>query len=497
MAVHSPNPAYTLPPPFSPPLSAIRTSSDITKPAAIDIDMMRSEHNRSTRAASVLSGMSAEDMEAAETLNSLQQSIALRTSSVLCTPLTCDSTEYHSPRQNPPTLVQTQTTFESDQPEPLLRLFTSQYPLAGSLINGSLSAYKTTQSYIPGAEWTERNVGLPIAGTVARISGVEGGLRWALKPKRDGRPSSATPTPDVEKGYSDIVSNGTDRPSSDLTYTETLPAYSPGDRSPPYSEQQGLLKTRDRQPPPGWRQQLVISTSGLGVAMSDDSIRSLRFCLSWLRWANGHLGEAIQNLKNLLERWDEGITPGEHAAPMSVASMTQSQEERRQAALSARIAALKADVLKTLKDVIAIVSNYAGGALPTNARELVHRHLTSLPQRFSLATMAGNSPTDGTDENLNDSEAAQSGRRVMLLAQEGLDMMTQVSRVVNDTLVSAEGWCEKLGRRTNSQSQQPMLLDEKSDDASMRSETVATNDGIIESHQRQQQQPGDDVHMEM
>lgn len=402
--------------------------------------------------------------------------------------------EYHSPRQNPPTLVQTQVTFESDQPEPLLRLFTSQYPLAGSLINGSLSAYKTTQSYIPGAEWTERNVGLPIAGTVARISGVEGGLRWALKPKRDGRPSSAARTPDVEKGYSDITSTSTDRPSSDLAYTETLPAYSPGDRSPPYSEQQ-VLKSRERQPPPGWRQQLVISTSGLGVAMSDDSIRSLRYCLSWLRWANGHLGEAIQNLKTLLERWDEGITPGEHPPPMSVASMTQSQEERRQAALSARIAALKADVLKTLKDVIAVVSNYAGGALPTNARDLVHRHLTSLPQRFSLAAMAGNNPSEGAEENANDSEAAQSGRRVMLLAQEGLDMMTQVSRVVNDTLVSAEGWCEKLGRRTNSQSQQPMLLDEKLDNASMRSETVAPSDRTVESDHRQQS--GDDVHMEM
>jgi hypothetical protein len=495
MATQSPNPPYALPPPFSPPLSANRTSLEMAKPASIDIDMMRSEHDRSTRAASVLSGMSAEDMEAAETLNSLQQSNPPQGSSVVCTPLTCDCTEYHSPRQHPPTLVQTQTTFDSDQPEPLLRLFTSQYPLAASLINGSLSAYKTTQSYIPGAEWTERNVGLPIAGTVARISGVEGGLRWALKPKRDGRPSSAARTPDVEKGYSDIASNGTDRPSSELTYTETLPAYNPGDRSPPYTEQQVLLKSRDRQPPAGWRQQLVISTSGLGVAMSDESIRSLRYCLSWLRWANGHLGEAIQNLKNLLERWDEGMTPGEQPAPMSVASMTQSQEERRQAALSARIAALKADVLKTLKDVIAIVSNYAGGALPTNARELVHRHLTSLPQRFSLANMAGSSQTDGTDENANDSEAAQSGRRVMLLAQEGLDMMTQVSRVVNDTLVSAEGWCEKLGRRPNSQSQHRMLIDEKSDDASMRSETMAPSERTIDS--QQQQQPSEDVHMEM
>lgn len=77
MDSQAPNPPYAVPPPFSPPLSAHRSSADAYKPTSLDIDMMRSDE-RSTRAASVLSGMSAEDMEAAETLNSLQQS-TLRT----------------------------------------------------------------------------------------------------------------------------------------------------------------------------------------------------------------------------------------------------------------------------------------------------------------------------------------------------------------------------------------------------------------------------------
>lgn len=384
--------------------------------------------------------------------------------------------------------MQSTTSFESDQPEPLLRLFTSQYPLAGSLINGSLSAYKTTQSYIPGAEWTERNVGLPLAGTVARISGVESGLRWALQSKRDGRaPTRATQTPDVEKGYpDDATTGGPLRPSADLSHAETLPAYDAIDRSPPYAEHQVALQTREAPPPAGWKQQLVITTSGLGVAMSEESLRSLRYCLSWLRWANGRLGEAIQNLKSLLQRWDEGLTPGEQAPHMSVASMTSSADERRQAALSARIAALKQDVLQTLKHVVGIVSNYAGGALPENARNLVHRHLTSLPQRFSMASMA--SGGENGEGGAHGNEAADSGRRVMLLAQEGLDMMTQVSRVVDDTLVSAEGWCEKLGRRPPHQEQhhqQPLVNgdDEKMVAPRERSATLG--------------QDQDDVKMEM
>jgi transcriptional repressor OPI1 len=272
-----------------------------------------------------------------------------------------------------------------------------------------------------------------------------------LQPKRSPQSPKPSQNGDVEKGLAGASLNDPN-PGLELAYTETLPAYSAGDRSPPYSEQQLVVQNEQRQPPPGWRQQLMISTSGLGVAMSEESLRSLRFCLSWLRWANGRLGEAIQNIKALLERWNEGVTPSESVtSPMSVASITQSSDERRQAVMTARIAALKKDVLETLKQVVGIVSNYAGGALPQNARDLVHRHLTSLPQRFTLANAM--IPSGANAEN----EAENSANRVMVLAQEGLDMMTQVSRVVNDTLVSAEGWCEKLGRKTGKE--QPLMVE--------------------------------------
>lgn len=397
--------------------------------------------------------------------------------------------EFHSPQlpQAPPTHIQTTTLYNEDQPEPLLSLVTSQYPLAGAVIHGSLSAYKTTQSYIPGAEWTERHVGLPIAGTVARISGVEGGLRWALQPKRDTRSRGTTTprTPDVEKGSLELNNTMLARRESDMSFAETLPAYNATDRSPPY-EQQATL-TRDRHPPPGWRQQLVISTSGLGIAMSEESLRSLRFCLGWLKWANDRLGGAIQNLKDLLEHWSEDPASQNHILQTNGSGMSQDEAEGRQAVLSARISALKAEVLQTLKQVVGVVSTYAGGALPDNARNLVHRHLTSLPQRFSIATAQSSSSNAQTD-SAND--ATNSANRVMVLAQEGLDMMTQVSRVVNDTLVSAEGWCEKLGRSTGRDSSLPQhqqrgaLLPEKSDDQKRN----ATTHGECEK---------EDVQMEM
>ena len=51
----------------------------------MEIDISRTEQERSTRAASVLSGMSVEDMEAAETLNSLQQSMTISSCSQVAT----------------------------------------------------------------------------------------------------------------------------------------------------------------------------------------------------------------------------------------------------------------------------------------------------------------------------------------------------------------------------------------------------------------------------
>ena len=118
--------------------------------------------------------------------------------------------------------------------------------------------------------------------------------------------------------------------------------------------------------------------------MRDESLQSLRYCLSWLTWANQRLGGAIQSLKDLLHRWDGEQQDGSQSVSPNGSGSRSQERESRQAALIASIAALKTDVLSTLKQVVEVVSNYAGGALPDNARNLVHRHLTSLPQRFSI-----------------------------------------------------------------------------------------------------------------
>ncbi|KAJ5223405.1 hypothetical protein N7468_007947 [Penicillium chermesinum] len=381
-------------------------------PPVMDLD-----HDR-TRQASVLS---MDDLEAAQALEGLRADYG------------------QSPRlsrTNPP------VSPDPQQPEPLLSLLTSSHPFISSAINGSVSAYTTSKSYSArfksGAEFIERNIGSPVAntvGSVGRKTGVESGLRWALQ-RRDSNSQEANsankrrkvdqaeqPMTDLEQGPEEPVSHPRPRSSSDLSMEETLPPYDDL-RSPRYEE-----KPR-RQTPGTWQSRLVISTSGLGVAMSEESLRSLQYCLTWLRWANSRLGKSIVALQRAMTEWEsQRKSQAEGGASTSL--------------LTQRIQAVREDVLSTLKQVVDVVSKYAGGALPENARHLVRRHLTSLPHRFQMASTSQPPP----DSPSASSDATLGAHRILVLANEGLDILGQVSGVVNDTLVSAEHWCERLGRK--------------------------------------------------
>jgi len=225
------------------------------------------------------------------------------------------------------------------------------------------------------------------------------------------------------------------------------------------SAEDGALVPAEITTPGGssWQSRLVLSTSGLSIAMSEESLRSLKYCLSWLRWANEHIGRVISALKQALEELDSSTSPTikDHASTEEESEEKQlvTKKDAERTRINARIENLKNDVLKTLKEVVDVVSKYAGGALPENARLLVRKHLTSLPQRFRLASASTSSTThEAGDEERGETErkdrqTTEAANRVLVLAKEGLDMMTQVSGVVDGTIVSAEEWCERLRRR--------------------------------------------------
>ncbi|KAF8469470.1 transcription factor Opi1-domain-containing protein, partial [Kalaharituber pfeilii] len=191
-----------------------------------------------------------------------------------------------------------------------------------------------------------------------------------------------------------------------------------------------------------WQTRLMLSTSGIGV-MSEESLKSLKYCLDWLRWANNHLGKCIETLKTVLEEYERNrhsqqnrnVTSNEGCA----VSVREDAEQERRKMLMGHMDYLKGEVMKTLKRVISVVDSYAGGALVGETRAMVKRQLLHLPKRLQVALVAHTPGAGGTRR--------QVARRVIIVAKEGLDMMHNVSKLVEIALVGAEEWFEKLGRK--------------------------------------------------
>ncbi|GJC87684.1 clock-controlled protein 8 [Colletotrichum liriopes] len=391
------------------------------------------------------------------------------------------------PRASPTVSITSNPQNKSE--EPLFSLLTTSHPLLATTIEGATSAYNNSKNFSPrfksSAEYVEGYL-TPIAntvGTVGRKTGVEGGVRWFLGAGRrhqstdleaaDGGShkrrkvdtgedlarlmidAQSNVMPDVDSPRDPYVFKH-DRRLSRASTIDTLPAYDDY-RSPAYTENE--KSDRPTSSNAAWQSRLIMSTSGLSVAMSEESLRSLKYCLRWLRWANEHIGGVINNLKSTLEQYEKtGQSQQEEEAEVSndgdhmmVDSQPDSMSEQDRTMLAAKIASLKGDVLKTLRDVIETVSKYAGGALPDNARTLVRRHLTTLPQRFRYASMVEQQQGEKTGEQAREEAMREGAHRVLVLAKEGLDMMSQVSGVLDGTIVSAEEWCERLGKKKRDQ----------------------------------------------
>lgn len=372
----------------------------------------------------------------------------------------------------------------AQEPEPLLSLLTSHHPFISSAINGSLSAYTTSKSYSPrfkyGAEFVERHIGTPVANamsTASRVTRADQGVRIMLQgrdsgartPKRRRIENQQSSETDVEQGLPAYTPQGIERRLSELSSDESLPSYD-DHRSPSYEEssptepskkQISLSSTR-------WPPRLMVSTAGLGIAMREESLRSLRYCLACLRWGNRHLGDTLNTLKDVVKEYQQ--TEQRAADPAVEPESKETRPDNRprdRATIAEHIQNLRSDVLNTLKQVVDVVSTYTGGALPTNARELVRRHLISLPQRFHIASLplmrrsqgqdseSGNQPAKSScGEGQSKGSGAQpadtvtNAQKVILLATEGLDMMAQVSSVVDETIRAAEEWCARLGKNS-------------------------------------------------
>lgn len=413
------------------------------------------------------------------------------------------------------TSVPTQSQ-ESQEVEPLFSIFKSQHPLLSTAVDGSIAAYDLSKSYSPrfksAAELVEQRIGLPVVSTVtaaSRISGADSAARrWLERPESGTVEGSskrrrtttdhnrqqqmsipdqlqsvtATSPPrfhnavdwDVEQGLQGLRGGGFPLESvdSDSSITEPLPPYDAEGRSPRYDAHEPATQPSDST----WRTQLITSTSGLGVALHEDSLKSLRYCLSWLRWAASTVGQTTSSLKDFLEERETQYRGASDQPADSDGDVEMPSEARDHATAAEDINTLRSTILDTMNRAIKVVSIYAGGALPAIARDQVRKHLLSLPHRFmsislsndtsnpsTQSTLVQSTPTNSTgaqgvpttststnSEKCSREKEIKSAQRVVVLATEFLDMITQVAGIVGGVIQSAENWVNRISRESRS-----------------------------------------------
>lgn len=333
--------------------------------------------------------------------------------------------------------------------EPLLELIAQAHPWVGGTIKGSMSAYSTTKHYSPrfvqyGYNLVERNITHPVVSvvsTVGGMTGVENGMRRYLEARR--------PT-DLERGQKgdsmdvDGHADGMPRQGRD-NINEQLPAYG-ASRPPSYREEESPASAnRSAERPPhnrSWSSQIFVTTSGLSVALSATSRHSLRFCLNMLSHAFANVEQLTRALSIALNQYEDTRQQCIDSSTLEKGERVPTPDRNEDAKQLANDIKHRCDqIMQTLRYVVDHVNNYAGGALPANAREFVRAQLMSLPQRWRVVS----------DGQSTGSETSRHAQRMIAFATEGLDMMTQVSGVLKATLESAEKWLERVGRQDQDQ----------------------------------------------
>ncbi|KIM34248.1 hypothetical protein M408DRAFT_325701 [Serendipita vermifera MAFF 305830] len=123
----------------------------------------------------------------------------------------------------------------------------------------------------------------------------------------------------------------------------------------------------------GWHT-LMVEAGGISAAISDESMRKLKYCLEWLQWATSNLDTQITLLETFISSINATVS-GEPISPSAAVS-----PEALQHYMS-----VKKNVVNTIRQVVEVVGKYAGGSLPEPAKEKVKGFILSLPGRWSVA----------------------------------------------------------------------------------------------------------------
>lgn len=140
----------------------------------------------------------------------------------------------------------------------------------------------------------------------------------------------------------------------------------------PYPPSNTASSVRHTTPPnsSAWQQLVVHASSAAGstaAVISEESMKCLKYCLSWLQYAIRHIEQQMNVLRDFL---------------VSLASSQQQSLAPHQPKMHrSHLSSIKKDIVDTLRKVVDVISRYASNSLPHQAKMAVRGFILDLPGR--------------------------------------------------------------------------------------------------------------------
>ncbi|TFL04936.1 transcription factor Opi1-domain-containing protein [Pterulicium gracile] len=134
-------------------------------------------------------------------------------------------------------------------------------------------------------------------------------------------------------------------------------------------------------------QRALLEAGGLSAALSEESMKRLKYCLQWLQYATAHIDAQILILRDFTAALQQPAPP---APPDSGGRHSRSSSQSYVSPAHLRtLTAVRRDLVHTIRQAVDVVSRYAGGALPEPARSRVRGFVLGMPKRWAAAAGTG------------------------------------------------------------------------------------------------------------
>lgn len=201
-----------------------------------------------------------------------------------------------------------------------------------------------------------------------------------------------------------------------------------------------------------WKQLVVHAGSAAGTTaavISEESMKCLKYCLSWLQYASQHIDQQMKILRDVIVSL---ATSSSKSSSTSTPSTSREVAKQDESSAAGTLAAIKKEVIETLRKVVDIITKYAGVGLPEQAKASVRSFILALPSRWahlnnnsSTNQSPVTSPSLGPQSNNNASPEVQDGSiKLLNFGSESVEMLQSVSNVFSDTIDRAELWLDRL-----------------------------------------------------